>query len=92
MTVTVVTASVVAITAVVAVPLVCTGLALQWAPARHQVARLTGAALVVSGWLLLGIAEADEHAWWVLLINAPLVAAGIARVVAVVRAIRREQQ
>jgi hypothetical protein len=80
MTVTVTTVSVMVLVAMVAVPLVCVGLALQWAPLRNHVPRITGAAMTVSGWLVFGVGEAAQHAWWVVPIDAVLVIAGIARV------------
>lgn len=88
---TTVTVSVTALSMVVAVPLICVGLALDWASPRNHVARLTGAALVASGWLVFGIGQAAAHKWWVVPGDALLALAGVLRVLAVIRAIRRGQ-
>ena len=90
MTVTVV--SVTMLAALLATPLICTGLVMQWLPPQYCTARLTGMAMVVSGWVLWGVGEAAAHVWWVVAVDAALALTGLCRVRRICGAFRREQQ
>lgn len=92
MTVVVVTVSITMLSAMLAAPLVCTGLVMQWLPPQHLVARLTGAAMIVSGWLVFGVGAAAARYWPMVAYDVLLLSLGVLRVHGLLGAARRGQQ
>jgi hypothetical protein len=92
MTVAVVTVSITMLSGMLATPLVCIGLVMQWLPRQHLVARFTGAAMIISGWLVFGLGQVAARDWPMVAIDALLLFLGVLRVHRLLGAARRGQQ